>query len=78
MSKIFRNQISDSKQYGKLVREAHLGWLGMTDIQKVGDIERLIDLDIGANNFVNFVESLPAHELNEEGPYRYARCRGKE
>ena len=44
----------------------------MTDIQKVGDIERLIDLDIGANNFVNFVESLPAYELNEEGPYRYA------
>jgi hypothetical protein len=72
MSKIFKNQISDSKQYGKLVREAHLGWLGMTDIQKVGDIERLIDLDIGANNFVNFVESLPAYELNEEGPYRYA------
>ena len=60
MSKIFKNQISDSKQWGKLTRENHLAWLGMTDVQRMGDIERLLDRDIGANNFVSFVEQLPS------------------
>ena len=70
--KVFKNQITDPKYWGKLTRESHLANLGMTSIQTSKTIERLVDLDIGANNFVNFVESLPVYELDEEGPYRYA------
>ena len=70
--KVFMNQITDPKYWGKLTRESHLANLGYTNIQTSKMIERLMDLDIGANNFVNYVESLPAYELDEEGPYRYA------
>ena len=73
MSKIIKNQITDAKQWGGLTRENHLAWLGMTDMQKWGTtIERLCDLDIGDNNFASFVDTLPEHELAEEGPYKYA------
>lgn len=70
--KVFKNQIDDPKHWGKMTRESHLANIGMTTVQTSKMIERLVDLDIGANNFVNFIESLPAYELQEEGPYRYA------
>lgn len=70
--KVFKNQIDDPKRWGKLTTEAHLANAGMTSIQTSKMIERLVDLDIGANNFVSFVESLPEYVLDEEGPYRYA------
>jgi len=69
---IFRNQISDPKYWGKLTRESHLANLGYSQTQVSKTIERLVDLEIGSDNFVNFVEQLPVYELNEEGPYRYA------
>ena len=71
-TKIFMNQVDDPKLWGKKTREAHLANLGYSSIQTSKMIERLIDLDIGANNFVNFVDTLPVKELDEEGPYRYA------
>jgi hypothetical protein len=70
--KVFKNQITDPQEWGKKTRDSHLYNAGYSSIQTSKTIERLIDLDIGANNFVNFVESLPSYELNEEGPYRYA------
>ena len=70
--KVFMNQITDPKYWGKLTRESHLANMGMTSIQTSKMIERLVDLDIGANNFVNFVDGLPTYDLDEEGPYRYA------
>ena len=70
--KVFKNQIDDPKRWGKLTTESHFANAGMTSIQTSKMIERLVDLDIGANNFVSFVESLPEYVLDEEGPYRYA------
>ena len=64
--KVFKNQIDDPKRWGKLTTEAHLANAGMTSIQTSKMIERLVDLDIGANNFVSFVESLPEYVLDEE------------
>lgn len=70
--KVFMNQVSDPKYWGKMTREAHLANLGYSSVQVSKTIERLVDLDIGDNNFVNYVEKLPVYELAEEGPYRYA------
>src|SRR5574344_1717383 len=70
--KVFMNQITDPKYWGKLTRESHLANMGMTSIQTSKTIDRLVELDIGANNFVNFVDGLPTYDLDEEGPYRYA------
>ena len=70
---IFKNQISDPKQIKGLIREAHLGYLGLTEPVKMSKtVEKLIDLDIGANNFVSFIEGLPTYELPKEGAYTWA------
>ena len=45
--KVFKNQITDPKNWGKLTTEAHLANLGMTSIQTSKMIERLVDLDSG-------------------------------
>ena len=76
--KVLLNQITDPKRWGKMTRESHLANTGFLSVQQVSKtIDNLIDLDIGDNNFVNFVEKLPVFELDEEGPYRYAMAGGE-
>lgn len=70
--KVFKNQITDPKFWNGKTRESHLANLGYTSVQTSKLIQRLIDLDVGANNFVNYVDSLPTYDLQEEGPYRWA------
>jgi len=69
---VFMNQITDPKYWNKMTRDSHLANLGYSSVQVSKTIERLVDLEIGADNFVNYVEQLPPYDLDDEGTYRYA------
>lgn len=70
--KVFANQISDPKFWNGKTRPAHLEQLGYTRVQTSKIIQKLVNIDIGDNNFVNYVNTLSVRENPEEGTYRWA------
>lgn len=72
MDKISKLQIVEPKYWSGLTREAHLGWLGLTEPEFINKtIDKLYEVNYGADNIVSFVESLPTHMLDTEGPYQW-------
>mgnify|MGYP000032390534 CR=1 FL=1 len=71
-------QIVEPKYWSGLTREAHLGWLGMREPQFINNvIERLYEVNYGADNFVSLIEKLPVFYINEDAPFRW-RIQGTE
>lgn len=72
MDKISKLQIVEPKYWSGLTREAHLGWLGLTEPEFINKtIDKLYEVNYGADNIVSFIESLPTHSLDTEGPYQW-------
>lgn len=73
IQKIFKNQITDPKQYGGLVDTDHLGWNGATEPVYVRNqfIDKVYELNYGADNLVSFVNKLPKFYIDREGEYRW-------
>ena len=54
-------QVTDSKSWSGLTREAHFGVLGMNDPQWLSKtVRRLYDINYGDDTLVNFIEKLPS------------------
>lgn len=72
MDKISKLQIVDPKYWSNLTRESHLGWLGMHDPQYISNvINKVYEVNHGADNIVSFINQFPVDYLDEEGPYRW-------
>lgn len=65
-------QITDPKHWGKFTREEHLAWLGKKTYQDIDSkIERVYELNNGADNIVSFINKIPVVEVDEDVPYRW-------
>jgi hypothetical protein len=72
MNKISALQIVDPKHWSGLTRESHLGWLGMQEPEIISTVmNRLYELNIGADNFVAFIDQLPTEWINDDVVYRW-------
>lgn len=72
MNKISKLQIVEPKYWGGLTRDSHLGAIGMTQPQFVDKvIDRLYEVNYGADNIVSFINQFPTEEIDEEGEYRW-------
>ena len=72
MDRISKLQIVEPKYWGGLTRESHLGWLGLLEPEYISKtIDKLYEVNYGADNTVSYIESLPTHYLDTEGPYRW-------
>lgn len=72
MEKISKLQIVEPKYWSGLTRESHLGWLGMLEPEFISKtVDRLYEVNYGADNFVSFADKFPTHYLDTEGPYRW-------
>jgi len=72
MNKISALQIVDPKHWSGLTRESHLGWLGMQEPEIISTVmNRLYELNIGADNFVSFMNKLPTEWINDDVVYRW-------
>ena len=72
MMKISKLQLVEPKHWSGLTRESHLGWLGMQEptlISKV--IDRVYEVNYGADNIVSMIERLPTYLLDEDGEYQW-------
>ena len=70
--KISKLQIVEPKHWSGLTRESHLGAVGMTQPQYVDKIiDRLYEVNFGADNIVSFINQFPVHQIDEEGEYRW-------
>jgi len=71
--KISKMQILDPQYWGKLTREEHLGWMGMQDPQWISKfIDRVYEVNYGADNIVSFIDKFPVRYLDEDVPFRWA------
>jgi hypothetical protein len=72
MMKLSKLQIVEPKHWSGLTRESHLGWLGMTEPQLISKvIDRVYEVNYGADNIVSMIERLPSLELDEDGEYQW-------
>ena len=72
MNKISALQLVDQKHWGGLTRESHLGWLGMQEPETISPVmNRLYELNVGSDNIVAFMNSLPVEWLNDDVAYRW-------
>lgn len=72
MNKISALQIVDPKHWSGLTRESHLGWLGMQEPEIISKtMYKLYELNIGADNFVSFMNQLPTEYINDDVVYRW-------
>lgn len=70
MLKISKLQTVEPKHWGGLTREAHLGWLGMLEPQLISKtVDRIYEVNYGADNIVSFIERLPVFSLDQDGEY---------
>ena len=71
--KISKMQILDPSYWGKMTREEHLGWMGMQDPQWISKfIDRVYEVNYGADNIVSFIDRFPVRYLDEDTPFRWA------
>jgi len=78
MNKISKLQIVEPKHWSGLTRESHLGAIGYTQPQFVDKtVDRLYEVNYGADNIVSFINQFPVHYIDEEGEYRW-RLHGTE
>lgn len=70
--KISKLQVVEPKHWSHLTRESHLGWLGMLEPEMINDwVDRIYEVNYGADNIVSFIEQFPIHSLKQDGPYRW-------
>jgi hypothetical protein len=69
---ISKLQITDPKYWSGMTREEHLGYLGMKQPSFISTIiDRLYDINYGADNVVTFMEQFPAKYIDDEGEYQW-------
>ncbi len=72
MDKISKLQIVEPKYWSGLTRESHLGWLGMLEPEYVSKVvDRLYEVNYGADNIVSLIEQFPVHYLDDDVPYQW-------
>jgi len=70
MDRISKLQTVEPKYWSGLTREAHLGWIGMTEPEAISKvIDKIYEVNYGADNIVSFMDQFPTHYLDTEGPY---------
>lgn len=70
--KVSKLQIVEPQHWSGLTRKAHLGAIGYTQPQYVDKVmDRLYEVNFGADNIVSFINQFPVHYLDEEGEYRW-------
>ena len=70
--KISKLQVVEQKNWSGLTTENHLGWLAMKEPEYISKvIDRVYELNYGADNFVSFIEKFPVMYLNQDGIYRW-------
>ena len=58
--KISKLQVVEQKNWSGLTTENHLGWLAMKEPEYISKvIDRVYELNYGADNFVSFIEKFP-------------------
>lgn len=69
---ISRLQIVEPKYWSNLTRESHLGWLGLTEPEMINNwVDRIYEVNYGADNIVSFIDKFPIHYVSQDGPYRW-------
>lgn len=72
MLKVSKLQETEPKHWGGLTRESHLGWLGMLEPQLMSKvIDRVYEVNYGADNTVSFIDRLPIFPLDQDGEYQW-------
>jgi hypothetical protein len=70
--KISKLQIVEPQHWSGLTRKSHLAAAGMTQPQYVDKVmDRLYEVNYGADNFVSFINQFPVHTIDAEGEYRW-------
>lgn len=65
-------QIVQPQHFSGLMRHSHLGAIGYTKPQYIDKVmDRLFEVNYGADNIVSFINQFPVHYLDEEGEYRW-------
>lgn len=72
MNKISALQIVDQKHWSGLTKESHLGWLGMQEPHTMSKVlNRLYELNVGSDNIVALINSLPTEYIPDDVAYRW-------
>ena len=70
--KVSKLQIVEPQHWSGMTRHSHLGAIGYTQPQYVDKVmERLYEVNYGADNIVSFINQFPVHHIDEEGEYRW-------
>lgn len=70
--KISKLQTVEPQHWSGLTRHSHLGAIGMTQPQYIDKVmDRLYEVNYGADNFVSFINQFPVHPIDQEGEYRW-------
>lgn len=73
MNKISALQTLDPKHWSGLTRESHLGWLGMQEPEVISKVlNRLYELNVGSDNIVSLINSLPTEYISDDVVYKWA------
>jgi hypothetical protein len=70
--KISKLQVVEPQHWSGLTKEAHLGYLGMLQPELISKVvDRLYEVNYGADNIVSFIDQFPVHYLNQDGIYQW-------
>lgn len=66
-------QVVDSKYWGGLTTDTHLGNLHMLEPQLISDVmEQLYKVEIGGDDFISFINQFPKYAVNDDStPYQW-------
>ena len=70
--KVSRLQTVEPQHWSGVTRKSHLGMIGYTQPQYVDKVmDRLYEVNFGADNIVSFINQFPVHYIDQEGEYRW-------
>ena len=70
--KISKLQVVEPQHWSGLTKEAHLGYLGMLEPELISKVvDRLYEVNYGADNIVSLLDQFPVHYLNQDGIYQW-------
>lgn len=70
--KISKLQVVEPQHWSGLTKESHLGYLGMLQPELISKtVDRLYEVNYGADNIVSFIDQFPVHYLNQDGIYQW-------
>lgn len=70
---VFINQIGDAKSWAHLTKRSHLGMTGQDEPVYIRNkmIDRIYEMNVGADSLASFIDKLPTMELPKDGEYRW-------